>query len=140
MRIPPVALVLGVSGLIPFLWGVMALRFGALPLPGIAPREATLAYGLMIFCFMAGTHWGFAAKGGWALGYALSVAPFLGILALVLLLRLPVNLALIAGFVALLPLDALFQRRGLAPPWWIRLRLGLSVVVIACLVAVWQVG
>jgi hypothetical protein len=139
MKIPVVALVLGGAGLIPFVWGVMALRFGVLPLPGVAPREAVLAYGLMIFCFMAGTHWGFAAKGNWAAGYALSVLPVLGFLA-VMFGGAAVTPALIAGFAVLLPLDALFARRGLAPGWWLRLRLGLSVVVIACLVAIWQMG
>ncbi len=32
-------------------------------------------------------------------------------------------------------LDATFAAQGLAPPWWMRLRLPLTAVVIACLAA-----
>jgi hypothetical protein len=41
--------------------------------------------------------------------------------------------ALAAGFVALLALDALFWQQGLAPAWWMRLRLMLTAGVLACL-------
>jgi hypothetical protein len=36
--------------------------------------------------------------------------------------------------VALLPIDWTAARAGLAPPWWMRLRLLLTTVVAACLV------
>jgi len=140
MKIPPVALVLGIAGLIPFVWGALSLQLGILGLPGLAPREAVLAYGLMIYSFMAGTHWGFAAKGNWALGYVLSVMPVLGFLALVMAGLATVNEALIIGFASLLGLDVWFWKRGLAPRWWMRLRLGLSAVVLASLVSIWQMG
>ena len=35
--------------------------------------------------------------------------------------------------VGLLLLDFSFARQGLAPPWWMRLRLILTAVVLACL-------
>lgn len=140
MGMPRTALVLGVAGLVPFVWAVLALRFGVLGLPGLAPREVALAYGLMIFSFMAGSLWGFAARGNWALGYALAVAPVLGFLGVVVLGLASVNEALLLGFSALLPLDLWFARKGLTPRWWMRLRLGLSAVVLACLAALWQMG
>ena len=34
---------------------------------------------------------------------------------------------------ALLLLDYSFQRQGLAPPWWMRLRILLTAIVLACL-------
>ena len=134
------ALILGVAGLIPFVWAVLALRFGWAMVPGLAARELAMAYGLMIYSFMAGSLWGFAARGGWAVGLVLSVLPVLGFLALVMVGIATVQEALILGFAALLPLDYLFARRGFAPGWWLRLRLGLSAVVLVCLAAIWQMG
>ena len=40
---------------------------------------------------------------------------------------------LAAGFVGLLLLDGTFQAWGLAPRWWLRDRVMLTVVVLACL-------
>jgi hypothetical protein len=40
---------------------------------------------------------------------------------------------LILGFVALLAIDASAARQGLAPAWWMSLRLLLTTVVVACL-------
>ena len=47
----------------------------------------------------------------------------------------PVSAAiyLMAGFVLLLGLDFMFWQQGLAPRWWMRLRIGLTAVVLACL-------
>ena len=45
-------------------------------------------------------------------------------------------LALLAGFVGLLALDWAFAWAGLAPAWWMRLRIGLTAVVAACLLPV----
>jgi hypothetical protein len=134
-RIPGLALVLGVAGLIPFVWGVLVVQTGALLPPGMTdPRVAVLAYALMIYCFMAGCLWGFAAKGEWSAGYALSIAPILFFIVFAVF-GMPVNFVLLIGFVLLLPLDYVFARSGLAPGWWMKLRLGLTVVVVACLVA-----
>src|SRR6056297_1913970 len=50
----------------------------------------------------------------------------------------PVSAAvyLVAGFVGLLGLDWMFRRQGLAPHWWMRLRLLLTAVVVVCLLTV----
>jgi hypothetical protein len=40
---------------------------------------------------------------------------------------------LMAGFAGLLMIDAAFARQGLAPPWWMTLRVPLTVMVVACL-------
>jgi hypothetical protein len=134
-RIPGLALMLGVAGLIPFVWGVLVVQTGALLPPGMVdPRVAVLGYALMIYCFMAGCLWGFAAKAEWSAGYAISIAPIL-IFILLAVLGMPINFVLLIGFILLLPLDYVFARIGLAPGWWMKLRLGLTVVVVACLVA-----
>ncbi len=40
---------------------------------------------------------------------------------------------LMAGFAGLLMLDWHFVRTGLAPPWWLRLRIGLTAAVLLSL-------
>jgi hypothetical protein len=44
--------------------------------------------------------------------------------------------SLIAGFAGLLALDWLFARQGLAPAWWMPLRMLLTAIVIVCLATV----
>ncbi|MBD3802131.1 MAG: DUF3429 domain-containing protein [Rhodobacteraceae bacterium] len=139
-KIPGLALLLGLAGLIPFVWGVLVVQTGAMMLPGMAdPRVAVLAYALMIFCFMAGCLWGFAAKGEWTPGYAISIAPVLYFI-LFAGFGMPINFVLLIGFVLLLPLDWVFSSRGLAPGWWMKLRLVLTAVVVACLIAIVRTG
>ena len=43
------------------------------------------------------------------------------------------TVALALGFLALLALDRHLTRTGLAPPWWLRLRLLLTALVVPCL-------
>ena len=41
-----------------------------------------------------------------------------------------------AGFLGILGLDWMFQRQGLAPEWWMSLRLVLTAVVLLSLLTV----
>lgn len=105
MQLPPTVLLLGYSGLIPFLLGPAWLSLS----PGTAPHwldAAWLSYVALIASFMAGTFWGFAlpaAQGpAGLLGLVISVvlmllawvatllpfAPAMALLALVYLLLL----------------------------------------------------
>lgn len=139
--IPRPALMLTAAGVLPFLWGAATLvwpGFGAglgLP-PMFRGTVAMLTYGTVILSFMSGVLWGFATRAEGtraAAGYALSVIPALwaffmtggdpGAAA--------VNLA--GGFVAVLMLDWVFWRQGLAPRWWLRLRVPATLAVLACL-------
>jgi hypothetical protein len=141
--IPRMALFLGLAGLTPFLWGAaseLSPRLNDWGARVIGPRfvgpHVSLAYGTVILAFMSGALWGFAARAGGrraTLGYLLSVCPALWAFFLVGGGPVAAATALAAGFAALLPLDALFQGQGLAPPWWLRLRLMLMAVVLACL-------
>ena len=140
---PGSALLLGLAGLVPFLWGAATLASPPLAAIGaefLGPRfvgpYVQLAYGTVILSFMSGVLWGFATKATGqiaASGYILSVLPALW--AFFFVGGGPVSAAiyLIAGFVGLLGLDWLFWRQGLAPPWWMRLRIGLTAVVVLCL-------
>ena len=95
-----------------------------------------LFYGSVILSFMSGVLWGFATKAEGqvaATGYALSVLPALWAFFTTGDGPTSAAVALIAGFIGLLGLDYLFWQQGLAPPWWMKLRLILTAGVTACL-------
>ena len=142
-RIPPAALVLGLAGLIPFLWGAATYLNEGLQAWGAAqfgPRfvgpYVQLAYGSVILSFMSGVLWGFAtrAKGALAaIGYGLSVIPALWAFFMTGGGPVSAGMNLMFGFAGLLLLDFTFARWGLAPSWWMSLRVLLTAVVLACL-------
>ncbi len=93
-------------------------------------------YGVIILCFMSGVLWGFATKASGAQAtacYVLSVIPALwaflnpGTRADEALINLMI------GFAGVLILDFAFARWGLAPKWWMTLRVPVTGVVISCL-------
>jgi len=140
--IPRAALLLGLAGLVPFLWSVATETSPAVAEFGLrwmGPRflgpYVALAYGTVILAFMSGVLWGFATRAEVNAGvfYTLSVVPALW--AFLFVGGGPVSAAiyLAAGFVGLLGLDWLFVQHGLAPPWWLAFRAGLTAVVVVCL-------
>jgi hypothetical protein len=147
MRIPSVALALGLAGLIPFLYGALNVvlpatgGLGRLWAPNYHGVTLLQAYGIVILCFMAGVIWGFAAKADGpraTLYYALSVIPAIFVFLTAFAQPRPSLVMLMIGFLALLAVDASAAREGLAPVWWMRLRLMLTAVVVACLaIGVW---
>ncbi len=149
--IPCSALILGVTGLIPFVWGAaMTLGLVASDMNDLTVESywqrvfadgptLLIDYGTIILSFMSGVLWGFAtrAKGRMqALGFALSVVPALWAF-IAVTGPLPTQaMNLILGFVGLLALDWVFTRARLTPPWWMRLRVLLTAIVVACLIPV----
>ena len=141
--IPRAPFALGLAGLIPFIWGAVTLLSGDLAAWGVQNLGARfsgpfvlLNYGQIILAFMSGVLWGFATKAHGsraATGYTLSVLPALWVFFTVGAGPASSAIYLIAGFVGLLALDWAFWRQGLAPEWWMRLRILLTVVVVACL-------
>lgn len=144
-QIPRSALVLGLLGLLPFLWGawtVVAPDWALWGARTIGPRfvgpYVQLAYGQIILAFMSGVLWGFATRtqGKAAnLGYCLSVIPALW--AFIMTGGGPISaaLSLTLGFSGLLILDWVFWHFGLAPRWWMKLRLLLTTIVVVCLLS-----
>lgn len=144
--VPRSALLLGLAGLLPFIWGCITLyspSLAQMTLSIIGPRfigpYVGLAYGTVILSFMSGVLWGFATKaeGGQATtGYMLSVLPALW--AFFMVGGGPVSAAvnLIVGFLAVLALDYAFWTWGLAPRWWMILRVILTICVILCLLPI----
>ncbi|HMO06706.1 MAG TPA: DUF3429 domain-containing protein [Paracoccaceae bacterium] len=143
MTTPRAALILGLAGLIPFVWGAAtelspdladwaAARFG----PRFVGPYVGLAYGTVILAFMSGVLWGFAARANGpaaAQGLALSVIPALWTFFMVGGGPVSASINLMAGFAGVLLLDWHFWRQGLAPRWWLGLRTLLTAVVLACL-------
>lgn len=139
---PRPALTLGLAGLLPF-WGLVI----ALPLVGPDLREfahrGLIAYGAVILAFLGGLHWGVAAvktecQTWWRLGWGVSPS----LLAWVALL-LPGQFGLMtlcAGFFAAAIVDFRTFSSNNAAPWFGRLRLILSLGVIAALSAAMALG
>jgi Protein of unknown function (DUF3429) len=143
-RIPRPALLLGLAGLIPFLWSAathlsptLSSAAGQWLSPLFLGGYVGLTYGTVILSFMSGVLWGFATKADGreaAIAYVLSVIPALWTFVMVTDASETSRIFLAAGFIGLLLLDAMFQAWGLAPRWWLRLRVMLTIVVLACLV------
>ena len=141
--IPRTALILGMAGLIPFVWGAatelspgLSAWGGRFVGPLFLGTYVSLTYGTVILSFMSGVLWGFATRSTGpeaAMGYALSVAPALWAFFMVNGDAADAAVNLFAGFIGLLMLDWHFWKMGTAPDWWLRLRVGLTGVVLACL-------
>ena len=143
LKIPTEALILGLSGVLPFAWGAVTLlseeafnfgieNFGA---RFVGPL-IQLSYGVIILCFMSGVLWGFATKmdeKNGSLGYILSVLPALW--AFLSMGRGPISdtISLIVGFLAVLLIDRHFYLLKLTPLWWMNLRTPLTFLVISML-------
>ena len=143
LKIPKGALILGLSGVLPFAWGAVTLlseeafnfgieNFGA---RFVGPL-IQLSYGVIILCFMSGVLWGFATKmdeKNGSLGYILSVLPALW--AFLSMGRGPISdtISLIVGFLAVLLIDRHFYLLKLTPLWWMNLRTPLTFLVISLL-------
>lgn len=142
-RIPAAPLILGLAGLIPFLWGALTLLsdplyswgYNALGGRFVSPF-IQLYYGAIILSFMSGVLWGFATKANSAIApicYLLSVIPALWVFFMTGSEPASAQLNLIIGFTGLLAIDFAFSRWGLTPDWWMSLRVLLTGVVIITL-------
>lgn len=132
---PRPAMILGWSGVLPFVGLTGALAFGLSD-----PNQVTGAlrlYGGIILSFMGGVHWGIATlrSEGQASPYAVSVLPALWAFAMGFTSVPIALLGLAAGFVTLAAYDLRCIRRGDLPEWYGRLRLWLTLTVGLCLIA-----
>ncbi|MEC3862916.1 DUF3429 domain-containing protein [Mesobacterium sp. TK19101] len=142
-QIPRSALILGLAGLVPFVWGALTVvndglaDWGLRTLGGrfVGPY-VQLFYGSVILSFMSGVLWGFATRATGrqaATGYALSVIPALWAFFMTGGGPASAALNLMTGFAGLLLLDWAFWRWQLAPDWWMALRVPLTAIVLLCL-------
>ncbi|MEO1000545.1 MAG: DUF3429 domain-containing protein [Pseudomonadota bacterium] len=145
LPVPRAALLLGLSGLIPFVGGtaLVFLPMGTIPLFGIIESSPAGGfwllerYGAAILAFMGGCLWGFAVTGerqAPPVLLALTTVP-----ALIAVFGLgPTPMASLwtlgMGLGLLLMLDAVFVFQRLAPGWWLWLRIPLTLVAVPSLV------
>ena len=141
--IPLAPLLLGLAGLIPFVWGALTYlidplaQWGAQTLgPRFVGPYVQLFYGSVILSFMSGVLWGFATKAEGAraaTGYGLSVIPALWAFFMTGGGPTTAGMNLIFGFLGLLALDFAFTNWGLTARWWMSLRVLLTTIVVLCL-------
>jgi hypothetical protein len=119
------------AGALPFLGAAMlVIGFGGSHGGWVAEEVATL-YGAVILSFLGGVRWGAALRTGAPATLVISVLPsLLGFFSLFMDAATGL-ICLIGGFA----LQALWDALSGAdlPAWFIRLRLAVSVIVIACL-------
>ena len=139
-KIPNSALILGLSGLIPFFWGTVtsldfvleSLKLIDLSEEYIGPR-ISLIYGTIILAFMSGVLWGFAANiedKRRPVGLTLSVLPALWAFFTFSGTLINPFISLIIGFLGVFALDVRFYYWQLTPEWWLSLRSILTLFVI----------
>jgi len=126
------AYIFGFAGTLPFLWGAVT-QFVQLPLSAnLLAAQLQVSYGIVIFAYMSGTHWNFAARhqqGENPSSYIFAVVPALLLFAAMLFVPQQLHLALMIGFPMLLLVDRYFASVGATPAWWMNLRLWLSSIV-----------
>ena len=143
--LPPLAILLGVAGVVPF----MVLGIGSLG--ASVQRDQVfvrllIGYGACILSFLGGVHWGFALETtGTGLAQrprlTLGVLPALigwGALALAIWFPMPVLglAALIAGFITTAVFETRAHQKALMPRGYMFLRWVMSVAVVAILTTV----
>ena len=129
--LPRAARLLGLAGLIPTLAMVAALLLLPDWRDGVA--KAGLAYGAVIASFVGGAWWGLAARTETVAPrlLALSVLPSLTAWPALLVPPATGLLVLALVFAALLPTDRRLVADGVAPGWWMALRVPLSLGMAA---------
>lgn len=143
-RVPFPAVFLGLAGLVPFFYAVMMIfsEVGTWPTLGVVESspagglDVLERFGAAILGFMGGCLWGFASAPGRLPGFALLAASAVpAFLAFVAIREQPELscLWLAFGFVVLQGIDVVFKRAGVAPDYWLSLRLPLTAGVIAAL-------
>jgi len=136
--VPKGALLLGFSGLIPFWAPALLVWFDLLPLGWLVGVQ--LAYGAVIASFMGAVHWGLAVARLGEIGgdhpdardairqMAISTVPALLAWIALLMSAGYAQLLLIIVLMGLYCFDQSETRKGLAPAWYLKLRLPLTLL------------
>jgi hypothetical protein len=128
------------AGAIPFVVGAMGVTH---LIPdgwfGIQPEALLASYGAVILSFLAGSHWGLHVASPDRFDARLLLSSnVIAVSAWLALLLFPGNFpltlsVLIAGFVVQLWIDRALWRSSRLASWYFRMRVKVTVVVIACL-------
>lgn len=140
MSIPRAPLLLGLAGLLPFLWAAAGVLVPALSDATVVRLGARfnapyvlISYGTVILCFMSGVLWGFATKADRLAPYMASVLPALWAFFMVGGGERQATSAVLIGFILVFVFDVQFAVWKLTPAWWIKLRALLTATVVTCL-------
>jgi hypothetical protein len=143
-HLPPIAIVLGAAGLIPFM--VLGLSsVGANPANALAAAEELVGYGAVILAFLGGVHWGFtlgetgdahAVRARLGLGVLPSLIGFVAIFVGIGGHPIISLTILIAGFIGTLVMEMRAQKQDLMPGGYLVLRMALTAIVVLVLAAV----
>lgn len=138
--IPRGPLVLGIVGLLPFVWaalGILAPSVSDATVSVLGPRfnasYMLISYGTVILCFMSGVLWGFATKTDDITAYVLSTMPALWTFFTIGGGERQATSAVLIGFLLVFVCDVQFRLWNLTPLWWLKLRARLTGVVVVCL-------
>lgn len=127
-------------GAVPFVGCAILSVAGVESLGPLGEVDALLAaYGLAIAAFMAGTHWGCVLRaGGASLAGPLVASNVLTVamwLAFVLATPALALITVAAGLCALLAVDRSLLRHGLIDAAYLRMRVGVTALVVAAIAA-----
>ncbi|MEC8205277.1 MAG: DUF3429 domain-containing protein [Pseudomonadota bacterium] len=134
--IPPLAMLMGCGGLVPFFLCAGAAHSGVALWSGIALVICGI-YGAIILSFIGAVHWGLALKGDRSpLWFVWSVVPALYAWQPVVFLDTRMALlALVPGFLVSWSVDRRATAAGLLPAWYMRLRHMLTLGATLALAA-----
>jgi len=138
-RVPSSAIWLGGLGVLPFVALATAHILSTGEIASLT-GFALAAYGAVILSFLGGIQWGLAIapnRPGAPIGLPLTLSVVPSLIGWgALLLPDPANLLVLAlTFLAVLALDLWAARAGLAPDWYPKLRIPLSLIVAGALIA-----
>lgn len=142
--LPPLAIILGIAGILPFAaFGIAAV--GTTPDSALIAARGLVGYGAVILAFLGGVHWGFTldepelarfVRARLTLGVVPSLIGWAAIL-VSLVAEPAISLAiLVAGFIATVVVEWRGHKLGLVSGGYMLMRWGISIVVIALLTAV----
>lgn len=134
MQIPSVARVLGLAGLLPQLLFVLLVASGSNRY-AFAAQALAFAYAALILSFLGGLWWGLAARAEsppnwlWVAAVMPSLIAFAAFLPWAFAGAWPCPSLIVLGLclVGSLGVDRALVRQALAPAWWMRLRVPLSL-------------
>ena len=139
MNVPQPAAWLGGLGAVPFLGLAIAAHFVD-SAHRMLVAHALLTYGAVILSFLGGVHWGLAVGSNSSSDHrqfvarlALSVLPSLAGWTALLATETTGLLILATALAAMLWVDLRATQAGHAPPWYPKLRIPLTCVVVAAL-------
>lgn len=136
-RLARTARLLGFAGLIPFYAGSVGVWLAHHPFDMMA-HKAQISYGAIILAFLGAVHWGVVLRMPYGVPRAMLVwgvvPPLVGWAALGFGPPLAHGIMML-GFLAAFLADRRVSLSGLTPPWYGRLRLMLTTLVLLALAA-----